>query len=184
MFIPRSSVGSGALSRRAHVSRDVKSASTRSGLSSRTLVHGPVSAAAAPVIPASLRRAWRQLSPVIVSPPNGSPIRSGGGAEAQPPESRRQRWKLAATLGRQSRSNQVSGRCLPKTGIFAVFAGDFCRNGLRVRHLGSSETSAELQKPANSGLFCSLRGGTSDLGTAWLGREDSDLRRGESRSAT
>jgi len=29
--------------------------------------------------------------------------------------------------------------------------------------------------PANSGLFCSLRGGTSGLGTAWLTWEDSNF---------
>jgi hypothetical protein len=76
-----------------------------------------------------------------------------------------------AALGRQSRSNPISGRCLPKTGIFAVFAGDFCRNGLRVRHFGSSETDTELQKPANCGLFFALRGATSVLGTAWLAKQ-------------
>jgi hypothetical protein len=32
-----------------------------------------------------------------------------------------------------------------------------------------------MQKPANSGLFCSLRGGTSGLGTGWLTWEDSNL---------
>jgi hypothetical protein len=53
-----------------------------------------------------------------------------------------------AALGRQSRSNQVSGRCLPKTGVFADSGGDFCRNGMRVCQFGSSETGAELQKPA------------------------------------
>ena len=74
----------------------------------------------------------------------------------------------SAKVGRQSRSNQVSGRRLPKTGVFAKRGGDFCRNGMRVCQFGSSETGAELQKPANSGLFCALTGGTPDLGTAWL----------------
>ena len=83
---------------------------------------------------------------------------------------------------RQSRSNRVSGCCLPKTGVFADPGGDFCRNGPRVLQFGSSETGRELQKAANSGLFCPLRGGNSDLGTAWLGREDSNLRMGESKS--
>jgi hypothetical protein len=72
------------------------------------------------------------------------------------------------TVRRQSRSNLVSRASLPKTGILAVVTRDFCRIGLSVREFGSSETGAELQKPANSGLFCPLRGGTSDLGTAWL----------------
>jgi hypothetical protein len=83
--------------------------------------------------------------------------------------------KSTALIRRQSRSNQVSGRCLPKTGIFGVFAGDFCRNGMQVGQFGSSETAAELQKPANSGLFSALRGGSSDLGNAWLTWEDSNL---------
>jgi hypothetical protein len=87
-----------------------------------------------------------------------------------------------ASVSTQWGSNRVSGACLPKTGIFAVVAGDFCRNGLRVRHFRSSETGAELQKRANGGLFRTLRGGTSGLRNAWLGREDSNLRMGESKS--
>ena len=75
-----------------------------------------------------------------------------------------------AAFSTQWGSNRVSGACLPKTGIFAVVAGDFCRNGLRVRHFRSSETGAELQKRANGGLFRSLRGGTSGLRNPWLGR--------------
>ena len=56
-----------------------------------------------------------------------------------------------------------------ENGSFREFrGGDFCRNGLRVRHFGSAKTGTELQKSANSGLFCSLVGDTSDLGTAWL----------------
>jgi hypothetical protein len=76
-----------------------------------------------------------------------------------------------AALGRQSRSNRVSGRCLPKTGVLTDSGGDFCRNGPRVRHFGSSETSIELQKAANSGLFCSLRGFTAGFGQSGGGRE-------------
>jgi hypothetical protein len=56
----------------------------------------------------------------------------------------------------------------PENGNIGVVTGDFCRIDLSVREFGSSETGAELQKPANSGLFCSLRGGTSGLGTGWL----------------
>jgi hypothetical protein len=40
-------------------------------------------------------------------------------------------------------------------------ACEFCQ-------FGSSETGTELQKPANSGLFCPLRGRASALGTGWL----------------
>jgi hypothetical protein len=61
-----------------------------------------------------------------------------------------------------------TGRCLSKTGVFADSGGDFCRNRMRVSQFGSSETGAELQKPANSGLFSSLRGCSSGLGNAWL----------------
>jgi hypothetical protein len=82
----------------------------------------------------------------------------------------------------QWRSNRVSSESLLKTGIFAVVAGDFSRNGLRVLQFGSSETGAELQKPANSGLFSPLRGTISGFRTAWLGREDSNLRMVESKS--
>src|ERR1700733_13226634 len=75
----------------------------------------------------------------------------------------------------QCRSNPVSSESLPKTGIFAVVAGDFSRKGLRVLEFGSSETGAELQKPAKSGPFSALRGTFSGFRTAWLGREDSNL---------
>lgn len=68
----------------------------------------------------------------------------------------------------------VSSESLPKTGIFAVVAGDFFQNGLRDLQFGSSETGAELQKPANSGLFCFLRGDPSDFESAWLPREGSN----------
>jgi hypothetical protein len=78
------------------------------------------------------------------------------------------RIRIPGTVGRQSRSNRVCARCLPKTGVFADSGRDFCRNGVRLCQFGSSETGAELQKPANSGLFCSLRGSTSDFGNAWL----------------
>jgi hypothetical protein len=67
-------------------------------------------------------------------------------------------------------------------GIFAVVAGDFSPNGRRVLQFGSSETGAKLQKPANSGLFSRLRGFIFGFGTAWLGREDSNLRMVESKS--
>jgi hypothetical protein len=72
-------------------------------------------------------------------------------------------------------SNRVSDESLPKTGIFAVVTRDFARNGLVVLQFGSPETGAELQKPANCGLFSSLRGPNFGLKTAWLAREDSNL---------
>jgi hypothetical protein len=83
--------------------------------------------------------------------------------------------KPTALVSTQWGSNQVSGASLPKTGIFAVVAGDFCRNGLRVRHFRSSETGAELQKRANGGLFRTLRGGTSGLRNPWLTSEESNF---------
>jgi hypothetical protein len=92
------------------------------------------------------------------------------------------RANATAASRTQWRSNRVSSESLPKMGIFAVIAGDFSRNSLQVLRFGSSETGAELQKPANSGLFCSLKGSTCGLGTGWLGREDSNLRMVESKS--
>jgi hypothetical protein len=62
--------------------------------------------------------------------------------------------KSTASPRTQWRSNRVSPENLPKTGIFAVIAGDFSVNALRVLQFGRSETGAKLQKPANSGLFC------------------------------
>jgi hypothetical protein len=64
--------------------------------------------------------------------------------------------------------NPVSRASLPKMGILAIVTGDFCRIGLSVPVFGSSETDVELQKPANSGLFCSLRGG-APLASEMLG---------------
>ena len=65
-------------------------------------------------------------------------------------------------------SQLISGESLPKTGIFATVAGDFYRNWLGVLDFGSSETSTELQKRANSGPFCSVLSDSTNLGTAWL----------------
>jgi hypothetical protein len=79
--------------------------------------------------------------------------------------------------------DRTKSRYLQKTGVFADSDGDFRRNGMRVCEFGSSEAGAELQKPANSGLFCALTGGTPVLGTGWLRREDSNLRMVESKSA-
>jgi hypothetical protein len=53
----------------------------------------------------------------------------------------------------QCRSNRVSSESLPKTGIFAVVAGDFSRNGRRVLQFGSSETGAKLQKARQKRAF-------------------------------
>jgi hypothetical protein len=58
---------------------------------------------------------------------------------------------------------------------FAEMPCEFCQ-------FGSSETGTELQKPANSGLFCPLRGRASALGTGWLGREGSNFRMVESKN--
>jgi hypothetical protein len=85
---------------------------------------------------------------------------------------------------RSGGSNRVSNENLPKMGIFAVVAGDFSRNSLQVLRFGSSETGAELQKAAKSGPLSPLRGTFSGFQTAWLGREDSNLRMVESKSGT
>jgi hypothetical protein len=55
-----------------------------------------------------------------------------------------------------------------QTGIFAVVAGDFCQNGPRILQLGSSETCAELQKPANGGPFSWLASGSTEPWNGWL----------------
>jgi hypothetical protein len=73
----------------------------------------------------------------------------------------------------QCGSNRVSSESLPKTGIFAVVAGDFCPNCLRVLQFGSSETGTELQKPANGRLFAPLRA-ISRFGNGWLTWQDSN----------
>jgi len=58
-----------------------------------------------------------------------------------------------AAFRRQSRSNQVSGRSLPKTGIFATSGGDFRRSGRQKTPTGKEETGGECAKAPVCGLF-------------------------------
>jgi hypothetical protein len=53
---------------------------------------------------------------------------------------------LTAARAIQWRSNQVSGASLPKTGIFAVAAGDFRHIGLGFSEFGSLETVQQIAK--------------------------------------
>jgi hypothetical protein len=46
-----------------------------------------------------------------------------------------------------------SGASLPKTGIFAVLAGDFHRIPPTSREIGSTETGRRMAKPAIGGPF-------------------------------
>jgi hypothetical protein len=54
--------------------------------------------------------------------------------------------------------NPVSGRRLPKTGIFQYPAGDFRRFRPESVKIQSLETEANSQKPAISGPFCEYQG--------------------------
>jgi hypothetical protein len=68
--------------------------------------------------------------------------------------------KATAAYPVQWGSNAVSDGCLPKTAIFAVVAGDFCRIDLAFHEFGLQRPYAELQKPANGGPFCYTCGGS------------------------
>src|ERR1700738_2079064 len=54
------------------------------------------------------------------------------------------RWTAASAA--QSRSNPVSGRCLPKTGIFQISAGDYRRFHSRSGEFRSRETDSRFAK--------------------------------------
>src|SRR3954454_7373715 len=61
-------------------------------------------------------------------------------------------------------------------------ARDFRHFGRQLRELGVWRPPAESKKPAISGLFCDRLRPNRERPTAWLGREDSNLRMGESKS--
>ena len=77
----------------------------------------------------------------------------------------------------------VSGDSLRKTGVFADKAGDFRRFPPQVRRSGSPETKANARKAGISGPFSPLLGSLAERRTGWLGREGSNLRMAESKSA-
>ena len=77
----------------------------------------------------------------------------------------------------------VSADSLRKTGIFAVKAGDFRRFPPQVRRTGSPETKSNARKAGISGPFSRLLGSLAERRNGWLGREGSNLRMAESKSA-
>jgi hypothetical protein len=83
---------------------------------------------------------------------------SGRGSPAPPlfVETNRGRFSGAATAT-QSRSNPVSGRCLPKTGIFQISAGDYRRFRSRSGQFGSTETDSQFAKARHWRAFLRLQ---------------------------
>jgi hypothetical protein len=77
----------------------------------------------------------------------------------------------------------VSADSLDKMGIFANEAGDFRRFPPQVRQSGSPETKANVRKAGISGPFLRHFGSLAKRGNGWLGREGSNLRMAESKSA-
>ena len=65
------------------------------------------------------------------------------------------RWTAASAA--QSRSNPVSGRCLPKTGIFQISAGDYRRFRSRSGQFGSPETDSQFAKARHWRAFLRLQ---------------------------
>src|ERR1700682_1834678 len=64
------------------------------------------------------------------------------------------RWTAASAA--QSRSNPVSGRCLPKTGIFQISAGDYRRFRSRSGQFRSPETDSQSAKARHWRAFLRL----------------------------
>ena len=67
-------------------------------------------------------------------------------------------------------------------GIFPDTAGDFRQFAPWDYRFGSLETKSTARKAGIPGPFARFLGGLTDRRTAWLGREDSNLRMGESKS--
>ena len=61
------------------------------------------------------------------------------------------------TPATQSRSNPVSGRGLPKTGIFQISAGDYRRFRSRSGQFGSPETDSQFAKARHWRAFLRLQ---------------------------
>ena len=77
----------------------------------------------------------------------------------------------------------VSADSLRKTGIFADKAGDFRRFPPQARRTGSPETKSNARKAGISGPFSRFLGSLAERRNGWLGREGSNLRMAESKSA-
>ena len=71
---------------------------------------------------------------------------------------------------------------LCKTGIFGGVAGDFRRLAPCNSRFGSPETKSNGRNAGISGPISRFLGSLAERRTAWLGREDSNLRMGESKS--
>jgi hypothetical protein len=68
----------------------------------------------------------------------------------------------------QCRSNQVSGRSLRKTGIFAEVGGDFRQLAPEERRIGSRETKPSALKAPISGLISRFLASPARRWNAWL----------------
>lgn len=77
---------------------------------------------------------------------------------------------------------RVSNRNLPKMVIFKLSAGDFGEFGGAQGRSRQPETYPNASKPAKYRPFSSNPAIWLNARTAWLGREDSNLRMGESKS--
>jgi murein DD-endopeptidase MepM/ murein hydrolase activator NlpD len=68
-----------------------------------------------------------------------------------------ERPNTTAASATQSRSNTVSGRCLLKTGIFQISAGDYRRFRSRCGQFGSPETDSQFAKARHWRAFLRLQ---------------------------
>ena len=76
---------------------------------------------------------------------------------------------ITAPSPRSPRSNPVSGRRLPKTGIFAVLARDFLRIRSSCREIGSTRHGTpNCKSPLLAGLSPAIEGLFSEPRNAWL----------------
>jgi hypothetical protein len=86
-------------------------------------------------------------------------------------------------IGPHPTATPVSNNSLRKTGIFAEWAGDFLRFSPRLWSTRRRETRACARKAGISRPFRRVSGRRPDLRNGWLGREGSNLRMAESKSA-
>jgi hypothetical protein len=90
---------------------------------------------------------------------------------------------IRSTVGRAAVViKPASAQSLSKTGIFAERARDFRRFPPPPRQTRSPETKANARKARISGPSSRLLGNLAERRTGWLGREDSNLDRTNSKS--